>query len=66
MRAPRVGPWGPNVRVRGAVARESPGHCQFVEGCALLLREIDAPACSQQAHVTASHSTNARVRSRRW
>ena len=25
MRAPRVGPWGPNVRVSGAVARASPG-----------------------------------------
>ena len=25
MRAPRVGPWGPNVRVSGTVARESPG-----------------------------------------
>ena len=25
MRSPRVGPWGPNVRVSGAVARESPG-----------------------------------------
>ena len=41
-------------------------HCQLVEGSALLPREIDAPDCSQQAHVTASHSTNARVRSRRW
>ena len=42
------------------------GHCQLVEGGALLPRDIDAPDCSQQAHVTASHSTNARVRSRRW
>ena len=42
------------------------GHCQLVEGSALLPREIDAPDRSQQAHVTASHSTNARVRSRRW
>ena len=25
MRAPRVGPWRPNVRVGGAVASESPG-----------------------------------------
>ena len=25
MRAPRVGPWGPNVRVSGAVARGAPG-----------------------------------------
>ena len=41
-------------------------HCQLVEGSALLPREIDAPDRSQQAHVTASHSTNARVRSRRW
>ena len=38
----------------------------LVEGSALLPREIDAPDRSQQAHVTASHSTNARVRSRRW
>ena len=29
-------------------------------------REIDAPDRAQQAHVTASHSTTARVRSRRW
>ena len=41
-------------------------HCQLVEGSALLPREIAAPDRSQQAHVTASHSTNARVRSRRW
>ena len=41
-------------------------HCQLVEGSALLPREIDAPDRFQQAHVTASHSTNARVRSRRW
>ena len=41
-------------------------HSQLVEGSALLPREIDAPDRSQQAHVTASHSTNARVRSRRW
>ena len=25
MRSPRVGPWGPNVRAGGAVARASPG-----------------------------------------
>ena len=25
MRSPRVGPWGPNVRVSGAAARASPG-----------------------------------------
>ena len=25
MRSPRVGPWGPNVRVGGAVARASAG-----------------------------------------
>ena len=25
MRSPRVGPWGPNVRVSGAVARGAPG-----------------------------------------
>ena len=42
------------------------GHCQLVEGSALLPRDIEAPDRSQQAHVTASHSTNARVRSRRW
>ena len=42
------------------------GHCQLVEGSAFLPREMDAPDRSQQAHVTASHSTNARVRSRRW
>ena len=43
------------------------GHCQLVEGSALLPREIDdAPDRFQQAHVTASQSTNARVRSRRW
>ena len=42
------------------------GHCQLVEGSALLPREIDAPDRFQQAHVSASHSTNARVRSRRW
>ena len=42
------------------------GHCQLVEGSALLPREIDAPDRFQQAHVTASYSTNARVRSRRW
>ena len=42
------------------------GHCQLVEGSALLPREIDVPDRFQQAHVTASHSTNARVRSRRW
>ena len=41
-------------------------HCQLVEGNALLPRELDAPDRFQQAHVTASHSTNARVRSRRW
>ena len=41
-------------------------HCQLVEGSALLPREIDAPDRFQQAHVTTSHSTNARVRSRRW
>ena len=41
-------------------------HCQLVEGSALMPREIDVPDRSQQAHVTASHSTNARVRSRRW
>ena len=41
------------------------GHCQLVEGSALLPCEIDATDRSQQAHVTASHSTNARVRSRR-
>ena len=41
-------------------------HCQLVVGSALLPREIDASDRSQQAHVTASHSTNARVRSRRW
>ena len=41
-------------------------HCQLIEGSALLPREIDAPDRFQQAHVTASHSTNARVRSRRW
>ena len=40
-------------------------HCQLVEGSALLPREIDALDRSQQAHITASHSTNARVRSRR-
>ena len=40
-------------------------HCQLVEGSALLPRDIDAPDRSQQVHVTASHSTNARVRSRR-
>ena len=42
------------------------GHCQLVEGSALLPREIDAPDRFQQAHVSASHSTNARVLSRRW
>ena len=42
------------------------GHCQLVEGSALLPREIDAPDRFQQAHVTASHSTYAQVRSRRW
>ena len=42
------------------------GHCQLIEGSALLPREIDAPDRFQQAHVTASHSTNARVWSRRW
>ena len=41
-------------------------HCQLVEGSALLPREIDASDRSQPAHVTASHSTNARVWSRRW
>ena len=41
-------------------------HCQLVEGSALLPREIDAPDRFQQAHVSASHSTNARVRSTRW
>ena len=41
-------------------------HCQLVVGSALLPREIDVPDRSQQAHVTASHSTNALVRSRRW
>ena len=34
------------------------GHCQLVVGSALLPREIDASDRSQQAHVTASHSTN--------
>ena len=47
-------------------ANESARHCQLVEGSALLPREIDAPDRFQQAHVAASHSTNARVRSRRW
>ena len=51
---------------KGQLLDEVCGHCQLVEGSALLPREIDAPDCSQQAHVTASHSTNARVRSRRW
>ena len=41
------------------VAEEARRHCQLVEGSALLPREIDAPDRSQQAHVTASHSTNA-------
>ena len=57
-----------NARL-GAVlekAYKDGGHCQLVEGSALLPREIDAPDRFQQAHVTASHSTNARVRSRRW
>ena len=47
-------------------ANESARPCQLVEGSALLPREIGAPDRFQQAHVTASHSTNARVRSRRW
>ena len=38
-------------------------HCQLGGGSALLPRDIDAPDPFQQAHVTASHSTNARVRS---
>ena len=46
--------------------RENDAHSQLIEGSALLPRDIDAPECSQPAHVTASHSTNARVRSRRW
>ena len=50
----------------GKRAHQPRGHCQLVEGSALLPREIDAPDRFQQAHVTASHSTNARVRSRRW
>ena len=45
---------------------DADGHCQLVDGSALLPRDIEAPDRSQQAHVTASHSTNARVRSRRW
>ena len=48
------------------VELSSEGHCQLVEGSALLPREIDAPDRFQQAHVTASPSTNARVRSGRW
>ena len=48
------------------IAEPRMGHCQLVVGSALLPREIDASDRSQQAHVTASHSTNARVRSRRW
>ena len=49
-----------------AIELGSSGHCQLVEGSALLPRDIDASDRFQQAHVTASHSTNARVRSRRW
>ena len=48
-----------------AAIADRAGHCQLVEGSALLPRDIEAPDRSQQAHVTASHSTNARVRSRR-
>ena len=42
------------------------GHCQLVEGSALLPRDIDAPDRFQQAHVTTSPSTNAPVQSGRW
>ena len=40
----------------GASHQFVPGHCQLVEGSALLPREINAPDRFQQAHITASHS----------
>ena len=54
------------IRVLIGAVKHRRRHCQLVEGSTLLPREIDASDRSQQAHVTASHSTNARVRSRRW
>ena len=62
-RETRYGPWGGASELSAPVLR---GHSQLVEGSTLLPREIDTSDRSQQAHVTASHSTNARVRSRRW
>ena len=56
----------PPVSPSNTDRRENDAHSQLVEGSTLLPREIDASDRSQQAHVTASHSTNARVRSRRW
>ena len=60
---PRPRRFSPIAQSRSQPAQR---HCQLVEGSALLPREVDAPDRFQQAHVTASHSTNARVRSRRW
>ena len=36
MRSPRVGPWGPNVRGGGAVARESPGVVVETVSCGVM------------------------------
>ena len=55
----------PSPRSYGCRRRHD-GIVNLLRGSALLPRDIDAPDRFQQAHVTASHSTNARVRSRRW
>ena len=36
MRSPRVGPWGPNVRVSGAVARGAPGVVVELVSCGVM------------------------------
>ena len=55
----------PPVSLNDPDRHRDDAHSPLVEGSALLPRDIEAPDRSQQAHVTASHSTNARVRSRR-
>ena len=63
---PQQAPARAELLLAADFGQEARGHCQLVEGSALLPREIDARDRFQQAHVTESHSTNARVRSRRW
>ena len=52
----------PHVRICGG-----PGSATTLAyPTAFLSLEVQRPSLVQQAHVTASHSTNARVRSKRW